>query len=54
VDSEGAGVLRLLSLWTETELSLPAGEELVMGTIRFGIQQNFDATEDFLREQADQ
>jgi hypothetical protein len=47
-DSDGAGALRLLSLWTETDLSIAAGDDIVMGTIRYGIEQNFEAVEDFL------
>lgn len=50
-DSAGGGTLRLLTLWTET--SLDVAEATERGTIRWGINQNFKAHDDWLDEQAD-
>lgn len=54
-DSTGGGVLRMLCLWTQTDLSIAVTDEITIGTIRWGIQQNFDAADAFLgsAEQAD-
>ncbi len=51
VDSDGEGTLRLLSLWTESDMSLAVSEEIEVGTIRWGMNQNFKAVEAFLDEQ---
>jgi hypothetical protein len=51
-DSTGGGVLRLLCLWTETDLSIAASDELTIGTIRWGIDQNYEAVDEFLTAQA--
>jgi len=55
VDSQGEGTLRLQSLWTETRFeSISVGEDLVKGTVRGGIDKNYDAADDFLAEQAEE
>ena len=50
-DSEGGGTLRLLSLWSETELGgISVSDDTIAGTTRVGIDNNFDAQEDWLDE----
>lgn len=51
VDSTGGGTLRLLSLWTQTDVPLSNGDEtLEKGTIQWGIEQNY-ATQDLWLDQ---
>lgn len=48
-DSEGGGVLRMLALWTETELGgLNIDDDTVANTTRSGIDKNFEEAEDYL------
>ena len=48
-DSAGGGILRMLSLWSETEFSgFNFTDDQVMGTMRLGIDKNCGATDDFL------
>lgn len=50
-DSSGGGTLRLLSLWSETELGgINVSDDTIAGTTRVGIDDNFDAQEDWLDE----
>lgn len=49
-DSTGGGVLRMLGLWAETELSIEADDDTIIATTRAGIDQNFQATDDWLDE----
>lgn len=49
-DSEGGGVLRMLCLWAETDLGFAVSEDLVVGTTRFGIDENFEATDEYLSD----
>ncbi len=50
-DSSGGGTLRMLALWSETELGgLDVGDDMVAGTMKAGIDNNFDAAEDWLDE----
>jgi hypothetical protein len=51
VPMDDGGTLRLLSLWGETELGgLNVSDDTVAGTTRVGIDQNFDAQEEWLDE----
>lgn len=47
-DSSGGGVLRMLTLWAETDLGFAVGDDAVIGTTRNGIDRNFEAAEDWL------
>lgn len=51
-DSSGGGTLRLLSLWSETELGglSNVSDDTIAGTTRVGIDDNFDAQEEYLEE----
>jgi hypothetical protein len=49
-DSDGSGTLRLLSLWTEQDLSLAVSEGTERGTIRWGQERNFKAHDAWLEE----
>ncbi|TNE88934.1 MAG: hypothetical protein EP330_13060 [Deltaproteobacteria bacterium] len=50
-DSTGGGTLRTLALWSETEFDgLNVSDEVVAGTTRKGIDDNYNAQEDFLIE----
>jgi len=49
-DSTGGGTLRFLAVWHETDVGLSAGDTLVEATTRGGIDDNFDAAEDWLDE----
>jgi hypothetical protein len=49
-DSTGAGTLRLLTLWTETDLALTEDPELQVGTMRWGMEQNMKAHDAWLSE----
>jgi len=50
-DSTGGGVLRMLSLWTETEFKgLNVSDDTVVATVRKGIEDNFIAADDYLSE----
>lgn len=46
-DGEGRTV-RLLSLWSGTELSIAAGDDMIVATTKSGIDRNFRAVEEFL------
>ena len=51
-DSNGDdGVLRLLALWSQTRLGFSAGDDMVIATTRNGINDNFEAGEDWLIEE---
>ena len=48
-DSQASGILRMLSLWSETEfVGLNVTEDQVIATTRSGIDRNFEAADDFL------
>ena len=48
-DSKGGGVLRMLSLWTESEFKgLNVSDDTVVGTVRAGIEDNFVAADEYL------
>jgi hypothetical protein len=48
-DSSGDGTLRMLSLWSETEFKgFSFSDDAVIGTMRLGIDKNFNATDDHL------
>lgn len=49
-DSTGGGTLRLLTLWTETDLALTEDPELQVGTMRWGMEQNMKAHDAWLGE----
>jgi hypothetical protein len=50
-DSTGGGVLRMLSLWTETEFKgLSVSDDTVVATVRRGIEDNFIAADEYLSE----
>jgi len=50
-DSTGGGVLRMLSLWTETEFKgLNVSDDTVVATVRKGIEDNFIAADAYLSE----
>ena len=49
-DSSGGGTLRLLTLWTETDLALTEDPELQVGTMRWGMEQNMKAHDAWLSE----
>lgn len=52
-DSDGEGTLRMQALWTETTFTnFTPGENMVKGTVRGGIIDNYDAADEFLAEQA--
>jgi hypothetical protein len=51
-DSNGDGLLRMVSLWSETEFDgLAVTDDQVAATTRSGIDRNFQAAEDYLDEQ---
>ncbi len=51
-DSNGdGGTLRLLALWAQTDLGLAAGDDVIIATTRGGIDNNFQAAEDWLIEE---
>ncbi|MFK7929833.1 MAG: hypothetical protein AB8H79_16690 [Myxococcota bacterium] len=51
-DSDGTGTIRLQALWSETTFEgISIGDTMVKGTIRAGIDKNFEAADDFLAEQ---
>ncbi len=48
-DSKGGGVLRMLSLWTDTEFKgLNVSDDMVVKTVRGGIEDNFIAADEYL------
>ncbi|MFT4625557.1 MAG: hypothetical protein ACI8PZ_004225 [Myxococcota bacterium] len=49
-DSSGGGSLRMLCLWAETEFGLKVSDDVVIGTTRGGIDNNFQAADDWLAE----
>lgn len=50
---QDGGTLRMLSLWSETELGgLDISEETIAGTTETGIDKNFEAAEEYLDAQA--
>ena len=49
-DSDGEGVLRMLTLWTENDLGGDIDEEVEVNTIRGGIEGIFDAQEEWMDE----
>jgi hypothetical protein len=49
-DSAGGGTLRLLNLWNETTLSFDVDENIELGTIRWGMDENFKAHETWLAD----
>jgi len=50
-DSTGGGVLRMLSLWTESEFKgINVSDDMVVGTVRKGIEDNFIAADAYLSE----
>lgn len=51
-DSTAGGTLRVQAVYSETEFtSLDVGENVVRGTVRSGIDKNFEAADDFMAEQ---
>lgn len=51
LDSSGGGSLRLQAIWSETTFEgIDFGDDMVQGTLRAGIDKNFDAADDFLAE----
>ena len=51
LDSSGGGSLRLQAIWSETTFDgIDFGDDLVKGTLRSGIDKNFDAADEFLAE----
>lgn len=52
-DSSGGGVLRMLTLWAETDLGFGVSDDVVIGTTRGGIDDNFEAAEEWLQENID-
>jgi len=51
-DSDGTGTIRLQALWSETTFEgISIGDTMVKGTIRAGIDKNFEAADEFLSEQ---
>lgn len=51
-DSTAGGTLRFLSLWTDTELTLTDDPNMMAGTIRWGMDQNYKAHDDYLEAHA--
>jgi hypothetical protein len=49
-DSSGGGTLRFLVLWTEQDFAIASGEDTVLGTIRWGMDRNMSAHDDWLEE----
>lgn len=49
-DSTGGGTFRFLSLWTDTEIALSDDPKIIAGTIRWGMDGNYRAHDDFLEE----
>lgn len=49
-DSTGGGSLRMLCLWAETEFGLSVSDDMVSGTTRNGIDNNFRAADEWLDE----
>lgn len=48
-DSTGGGTLRLLALWSETDLGgISVSDDVIAGTTRVGIDDNFEAQEEWL------
>lgn len=47
---DDGGTTRLQALWSETELSVDASDDMVVGTARAGIDRNFQAQETWLEE----
>jgi hypothetical protein len=50
-DSSGGGSLRFLALWHETDIGIAVSDTIVEATTRNGIQDNFDAADDWLTDQ---
>jgi hypothetical protein len=47
-DSDGGGVTRFQAVWSEQDIDLSNDPEMQAGTIRWGLDRNFQAHEDFL------
>jgi hypothetical protein len=47
-----ATTLRMLAVWSQTELGINMSDDMVAGTIRVGIDDNFEAGDDWLEENA--
>jgi len=50
LDSDGGGTLRMLCLWAETDLGFAVDDTTVIATTRFGMDDNFISTDEFLTE----
>lgn len=50
IDSAGGGTLRMLALWNETDLGVSSSESIQVGTMRWGMNQNYKAVERYLEE----
>jgi hypothetical protein len=51
VPQDDGRVLRMMAVWSETELSTPVDDDLVISTVRVGIDELFEAHDDWLAEQ---
>lgn len=51
-DDETGGTLRMLSLWSETDVGLDVNDNTVQGTTKSGIDRNFKAAEKWLEDNA--
>jgi hypothetical protein len=49
-DSSAGGTLRFLSLWSENEMGISDDPELIAGTIRWGMDRNYEAHDVWIDE----
>ncbi len=47
---ETGGVMRALSVWSQTDLSINVSDDMIAGTIRIGVDDNFKAGDQWLED----